>query len=75
MKDQEVFKSPDIALCAYLSVRGHKLLDIVKNGHQGYFIFDDSKTAKDRLCYLNGEGQVEPGAYNLSIRRLKATLQ
>ncbi len=71
---QVEFRSSDIALCAFLLTKKHRLLRIDMNGHQGFFIFHEAEIADDQIRYLNGEGLVEPGAYNLSIRKLKATL-
>lgn len=68
------FKTTDLALSAYLLARGHNLAGLERNGKNGVFIFRKEDVEKDSQLYLNGKARIEPGIFNLSIRRLKARL-
>lgn len=59
----------DIILAAYLKVRGYKLIEILKNGNKGTFIFDN---VPDHIIndYDLGQSQVEPKALNYEIKAL-----
>ena len=59
----------DIVLAAYLKVKSYRLVEILKNGNKGTFIFagvpDDIVNEYDL-----GHAQVEPKALNYEIKAL-----
>jgi hypothetical protein len=59
----------DIVLAAYLKVQGYKMVEILKNGNKGTFIFSD---VPDNIIneYDLGQSQVEPKALNYEIKAL-----
>jgi hypothetical protein len=59
----------DIVLAAYLKVRGYKMVEILKNGNKGTFIFE---SVPDDIIndYDLGQSQVEPKALNYEIKAL-----
>jgi len=59
----------DIVLAAYLKVRGFKMIEILKNGNKGTFIFDDVPDAIINEYDL-GQAKVEPKALNYEIKAL-----
>lgn len=63
----------DLTLSTFLRSRGHKLLDIRRDGHRSVFVF--AKTAAleaDILTFYNGEARVEPLSFTELLRSLKA---
>ena len=63
------FETSDIVLAATLKVKGYKMIEIVKNGNKGTFVFaavDDNIIEE----YDLGEAQVEPKSLNYSIKEL-----
>lgn len=73
-KQNKSFKTTDITLSAYLLAIGHNLVAVEKNGQRGIFIFLKGEVEKDSQIYMNGQAMIEPGIYNMSIRKLKAKL-
>jgi hypothetical protein len=71
--ERKAFKTTDLALSAFLLCRGHPLEGLEKDGHRGVFVFSEG-VERDSQLYMNGHALVEPGAYNTSIRKLKAKL-
>lgn len=59
----------DIVLAAYLKVKGYRMIEILKNGNKGTFIFE---SVPDEIIneYDLGESQVEPKALNYEIKAL-----
>jgi len=59
----------DIVLAAYLKVKGYKMVEILKNGNKGTFIFEN---VPDDIIneYDLGESQIEPKALNYEIKAL-----
>ncbi len=59
----------DIVLAAFLKVCGYKMVEILKNGNKGTFIFDD---VPDDIIneYDLGNSRVEPKALNSEIKAL-----
>lgn len=72
--EKREFRSTDLALSAFLLTKGHKLIGVESDGRRAIFVFSSKGVESDSSLYLNGEAQVEPGAYMLSIRKLKAKL-
>lgn len=59
----------DIVLAAYLKVRSFRMIEILKNGNKGTFIFVD---VPDEIIneYDLGQAKVEPKALNYEIKAL-----
>lgn len=66
---QANFSTTDIVLAAYLKTRGMKLLEIIKNGNKGTFIFEEV-TQRTIDEYDLGQATVEPKALNYEIKAL-----
>ena len=62
-------ETTDIVLAAYLKTRGIRLVDIVKNGNKGTFVFEgvDDDIVNE---YDLGRAMVEPKALNYEIKAL-----
>ena len=59
----------DIVLAAYLKVKGYKMIEILKNGNKGTFIF--ASVPDDVINeYDLGQARVEPKALNYEIKAL-----
>lgn len=68
MRNDE-FSTTDIVLAAYLKTKNYRLLEIVKNGNKGTFIFagvDESVIDE----YDLGQASVEPKSLNYEIKAL-----
>ena len=63
------FEATDIVLAAYLKVNGHRLIEILKNGNKGTFVFGsvDDNIIND---YDLGKSTVEPKSLNYEIKAL-----
>jgi len=62
-------ETTDIVLAAYLKVCGYKMIEILKNGNKGTFIFVE--VTDDVINeYDLGQAQVEPKALNYEIKAL-----
>jgi hypothetical protein len=67
--EHDRFETTDIVLAAYLKTKGNKLLEIMKNGNKGTFVFVSvSKTLIDD--YDLGQATVEPKSLNYEIKSL-----
>lgn len=63
------FETTDIVLAAYLKTKNYRLLEIVKNGNKGTFIFSGvDETIVDE--YDLGQASVEPKTLNYEIKAL-----
>jgi len=63
------FSTTDIVLAAYLKVKGFRLVEILKNGNKGTFVFTDID--EDLIDeYDLGQALVEPKKLNYEIRML-----
>lgn len=63
------FSTSDIVLAAFLRVEGFKMLEILKNGNKGTFIFTDVDLALIEEYDL-GQALIEPKALNNEIKAL-----
>jgi hypothetical protein len=63
------FETTDIVLAAYLKTEGYKLIEILKNGNKGTFVYGevDEKIINE---YDLGQASVEPKALNYEIKAL-----
>mgnify|MGYP003598739579 CR=1 FL=1 len=62
-------ETTDIVLAAYLKVKGYRLIEILKNGNKGTFIFIE--VPEDVINeYDLGQAEVEPKALNYEIKAL-----
>jgi hypothetical protein len=63
------FETTDIVLAAYLKTEGFKLIEILKNGNKGTFIFEgiDENIINE---YDLGQSSVEPKSLNYEIKTL-----
>ena len=65
----EDLETTDIVLAAYLKVKGYRLIEILKNGNKGTFIFVD--VPEDTVNeYDLGHAEVEPKSLNYEIKAL-----
>lgn len=63
----------DLTLAALLRSRGHKLLEIHRDGNRSLFVFEATATLEaDVLVFYNGEARVEPLTFSELMRSLKA---
>ena len=68
------FHTTDIVLAAYLRVNGYALNSILKTGNKGTFVFHDVDPAL--VCeYDWGNAQVEPVAFNNTIKQLTTSVR
>lgn len=65
----ENLETTDIVLAAYLKTKNFKMLEILKNGNRGTFVFSEvpKKIIDD---YDLGQASVEPKALNYEIKAL-----
>jgi len=63
------FETTDIVLAAYLKVKSFRLVEIVKNGNKGTFVFS-GVTGGVIDEYDLGQALVEPRALNHEIKAL-----
>jgi hypothetical protein len=63
------FSTQDIVLAAYLKTKGFKMLEIIKNGNKGTFVFQEI-TKSVIVDYDLGQAQVEPKSLNYEIKAL-----
>jgi hypothetical protein len=63
------FTTTDIVLAAMLKVQGYKMVEIMKNGNKGTFVFTD---VPDDVIneYDLGQSLVEPKGLNAEIKAL-----
>lgn len=66
---QNDFSTIDIVLAAYLKATGYKLVDIVRQGNRGTFVFAEVPT-QVVTEYDLGAALVEPMALSAEIRAL-----
>lgn len=65
----EHFETTDIVLAAYLKTKGYKLVEILKNGNKGTFVYDSVEEAIINEYDL-GQSTVEPKSLNYEIKAL-----
>lgn len=63
------FETTDIVLAAYLKTKGYKLIEILKNGNKGTFVYGNVED-EDINQYDLGQSLVEPKALNSEIKSL-----
>jgi hypothetical protein len=69
MMSKDEFETTDIVLAAYLKTKNFRLVEIVKNGNKGTFVFAGvDQTFIDE--YDLGEASVEPKSLNHEIKAL-----
>jgi hypothetical protein len=63
------FETTDIVLAAYLKTMGFKLIEIMKNGNKGTFVYGgvDEEIINE---YDLGQASVEPKSLNYEIKAL-----
>ncbi|TFG96684.1 hypothetical protein E4H12_10510 [Candidatus Thorarchaeota archaeon] len=68
------YKTSDIVLAAFLRLSGCQMLGIEKQGSKGTFVFAE---ASDELIrtYDLGQAQVEPVAFNNTIKQLTTSVR
>jgi hypothetical protein len=70
MKTKNISNLP---LVAYLSVLGHKIIEMSSSNERSTFTFEDSEDlGKSILNFYNRLGQVEPLTYSEVLRNLKS---
>jgi len=65
----EDFRTQDIVLAATLKVKGFKLIELLKNGNKGTFVFE-GVSDEDINDYDLGTCLVEPRSLNAEIKAL-----
>lgn len=63
------FSTTDIVLAALLKTKGYKLVEILKNGNKGTFVYKNVDEG-DLTLYDLGQALVEPKALNYEIKSL-----
>lgn len=65
----EKFGTTDIVLAAYLKIQGYKMIEILKNGTKGTFVFSG---IPDEIIdsYDLGQTLIEPKSLNYEIKAL-----
>lgn len=66
---QEKFSTTDIVLAAYLKTKGFRLVEIVRNGNKGTFVYANVPESEIN-DYDLGQVLVEPKALNYEIKAL-----
>lgn len=68
------YKTTDMYLAAYLSAKGHEMLDVEKNKGRMTFVFNDHEQKMKQVVvkYYNGEGSVEPRFLIDAIKNMKS---
>jgi hypothetical protein len=62
----------DIVVAAFLTVTGHPLRGVKKNGGRGLFLFDSSPAVEAAMLnFYNRHATVEPLGFHEAIRYLK----
>lgn len=68
------FSTADIVLSAYLKTKGCRLIEIVKQGSRGTFVFE--KVSEEIIeQYDLGQAMVEPKALNHEIKTLTTAVR
>ncbi len=63
------FETSDIILAAWLKTKGYKLVEIMKSGNKGTFVYENVADG-DLKQYDLGQALVEPRALNYEIKSL-----
>ena len=63
------YSTTDIVLAAVLKVKGYRLVEIIKNGNKGTFVFIDVPDSEVN-DYDLGQIRVEPKSLNYEIKAL-----
>ncbi len=69
MSTQASFSTTDIVLAAYLKTKSYKLVEILKNGNKGTFVFANVPDVMINEYDL-GQSLVEPKCLNAEIKAL-----
>jgi len=70
----EEYKTTDINLAANLKLAGFKMLEIIKQGNKGIFIFEN--VSRDFLTKFDlGQSLVEPVSFNNTIKQLTTSVR
>lgn len=65
----EKIETTDIVLAAYLKARGFRMIEILKNGNKGTFVFVDVPESEINEYDL-GSARIEPKSLNYEIKTL-----
>lgn len=68
------YKTTDIVLAAYLRLCGCEMVEIEKQGQKGIFVFNNVPEILISTYDL-GKAQVEPVAFNNSIKQLTTSVR
>lgn len=77
MKKNEIFKTSDMALVAYLTVRKYIIKDVMCDGMgKGTFLIQDDKERPSHVLeFFNRQTVVEPLAFLEQVKNLKSLLR
>ena len=70
----EIFKTTDIILSAVLKLKGYEMIEIVRNGNKGTFVFVDVDS-DDVNEFDLGKARVEPVTFNNPIKQLTTSVR
>ncbi len=70
----EIFKTTDIILSAVLKLKGYEMIEIVRNGNKGTFVFVDVDS-DDVNEFDLGKARVEPVTFNNAIKQLTTSVR
>lgn len=68
------FKTTDIILAAILKLKGYDMIDIIRVGNKGTFVFD-SVNDEDVKEFDLGKSLVEPVTFNNAIKQLTTSVR
>lgn len=68
------FKTTDIILAAVLKLKGYEMIEIIRNGNKGTFVFENVR--EDDLTEFDlGKALVEPVTFNNMIKQLTTSVR
>lgn len=72
--DEDIYKTSDLYLSAYLKAKGHKIEDIERGVKKCYFIFENSeRLMSDRMRFFN-EGLISVTQYKNALQDLRVLI-
>ena len=70
--DVDSWRTQEMALVAFLSLQGIEHMNMERNGRSCFWYFEESDELHDKVDeYLQGDGLVEPRAFNDTFARIK----
>jgi hypothetical protein len=76
-KNNDVFKTMDLSLAAFLKTIGHQIdrIDVRHQGRKATICFEyTDDLLNDKNKFFNGEAKVDPQSFSNNIRNLKSRI-